>query len=206
MKVTKRIAWNPSRAPVRERREWDSDPESVVGVAGGGVRQDEVGFALRRDCAQHTDSGCVRVWLLTRLGAFDFVEKPLSLQKLLRTVERALEAGKRKRHAGKLLAASPGVPVGRFDRLASQVDLLPTLLDLMGLDSEHPMIGRNLLQLAGDEPGHTFMQYDTTNAYRVGDRVGNARVLAITDSTVTLTQPSGQLVLRLRSVERPRLP
>ena len=46
----------------------------------------------------------------TRLGAFDFVEKPLSLQKLLRTVERALEAGKRKRHAGKLLAASPGVP------------------------------------------------------------------------------------------------
>ena len=49
----------------------------------------------------------------TRLGAFDFVEKPLSLQKLLRTVERALEAGKRKRHAGKLLAASPGVPVGR---------------------------------------------------------------------------------------------
>jgi len=49
----------------------------------------------------------------TRLGAFDYVEKPLSLQKLLRTVERALEAGKRKRHAGKLLAVSPGVPVGR---------------------------------------------------------------------------------------------
>lgn len=42
--------------------------------------------------------------------------------------------------------------------------------------------------------------------YRVGDRVGNARVLAITDSTVTLAQPSGQLVLRLRSVERPRRP
>ena len=33
----------------------------------------------------------------TRLGAFDFVEKPLSIAKLLRTVERALEAGKRKR-------------------------------------------------------------------------------------------------------------
>ena len=31
----------------------------------------------------------------TRLGAFDFVEKPLSLAKLLRTVERALDAGKR---------------------------------------------------------------------------------------------------------------
>ena len=30
----------------------------------------------------------------TRLGAFDFVEKPLSLAKLLRTVERALDAGR----------------------------------------------------------------------------------------------------------------
>ncbi len=40
----------------------------------------------------------------TRLGAFDFVEKPLSLAKLLRTVERALDAGRRKRQAGKLFA------------------------------------------------------------------------------------------------------
>src|SRR5688500_14789554 len=30
----------------------------------------------------------------TRLGAFDFVEKPLSLAKLLRTVERALDSGR----------------------------------------------------------------------------------------------------------------
>src|SRR5690606_12161202 len=37
----------------------------------------------------------------TRLGAFDFVEKPLSLAKLLRTVERALDAGKRRRIAGR---------------------------------------------------------------------------------------------------------
>lgn len=49
----------------------------------------------------------------TRLGAFDFVEKPLSLQKLLRTVERALDAGKRKRHAGKLLVSTVNVPIGR---------------------------------------------------------------------------------------------
>ena len=55
----------------------------------------------------------------TRLGAFDFVEKPLSLQKLLRTVERALEAGKRKRHAGKLLAASPGRARGPQPRHAA---------------------------------------------------------------------------------------
>jgi phosphoglycerol transferase MdoB-like AlkP superfamily enzyme len=69
------------------------------------------------------------------------------------------------------LILGPGVPAGRYDGLASQVDLLPTLLDLMGLDSEHPMVGRDLLQVAPDTPGHAFMQYDTTNAYRVGNRV-----------------------------------
>ena len=65
----------------------------------------------------------------------------------------------------------PGVPVERYDGLASQVDLLPTLLDLIGLDSDHPMIGRDLLAMAPGVPGHAFMQYDATNAYRVGDRV-----------------------------------
>ena len=49
----------------------------------------------------------------TRLGAFDFVEKPLSLQKLLRTVESALEsAGKQMKEARKLLP-SLLAPVGR---------------------------------------------------------------------------------------------
>ncbi len=50
----------------------------------------------------------------TRLGAFDFVEKPLSIAKLLRTVERALEARAR-RGGGKLIGASAagGAPVGR---------------------------------------------------------------------------------------------
>jgi two-component system nitrogen regulation response regulator NtrX len=49
----------------------------------------------------------------TRLGAFDFVEKPLSLAKLLRTVERALDAGRRHRQAGKLLGSPFAVPVGK---------------------------------------------------------------------------------------------
>jgi DNA-binding NtrC family response regulator len=49
----------------------------------------------------------------TRLGAFDFVEKPLSLAKLLRTVERALEVGRRHRASGKLLAAASVAPVGK---------------------------------------------------------------------------------------------
>ena len=49
----------------------------------------------------------------TRLGAFDFVEKPLSLAKLLRIVERALDAGRRCRQSGKLLTPSLMVPIGK---------------------------------------------------------------------------------------------
>jgi DNA-binding NtrC family response regulator len=49
----------------------------------------------------------------TRLGAFDFVEKPLSLTKLLRTVERALDAGRRKRLSERSQASSLAVPIGK---------------------------------------------------------------------------------------------
>ena len=46
----------------------------------------------------------------TRLGAFDFVEKPLSLTKLLRTVERALDAGRRKRLSERTRGSALAVP------------------------------------------------------------------------------------------------
>jgi DNA-binding NtrC family response regulator len=49
----------------------------------------------------------------TRLGAFDYVEKPLSLAKLLRTVEGALEAGGKQRSAATRLLPSLLAPVGR---------------------------------------------------------------------------------------------
>jgi DNA-binding NtrC family response regulator len=49
----------------------------------------------------------------TRLGAFDFVEKPLSLTKLLRTVERALDAGRRKRLSARAQGPALAVPIGK---------------------------------------------------------------------------------------------
>jgi len=49
----------------------------------------------------------------TRLGAFDFVEKPLSLTKLLRTVERALDAGRRKKLSERTTGATLSVPIGK---------------------------------------------------------------------------------------------
>ena len=42
--------------------------------------------------------------------------------------------------------------------------------------------------------------------YRVGDLVAGARLVAITDSSVTLAQPSGPLVLRLQPAARRRRP
>jgi two-component system, NtrC family, nitrogen regulation response regulator NtrX len=49
----------------------------------------------------------------TRLGAFDFVEKPLSLTKLLRTVERALDAGRRKKLSARSQGSALSVPIGK---------------------------------------------------------------------------------------------
>ena len=50
----------------------------------------------------------------TRLGAFDFVEKPLSLAKLLRTVESALESAEKHSRAGHSMLPSLLAPVGRL--------------------------------------------------------------------------------------------
>jgi two-component system, NtrC family, nitrogen regulation response regulator NtrX len=49
----------------------------------------------------------------TRLGALDFVEKPLSIAKLLRTVERALESSSRHQAAARGVLPSLLAPVGR---------------------------------------------------------------------------------------------
>jgi len=49
----------------------------------------------------------------TRLGAVDYVEKPLSLAKLLRTVTSALEEGGRRRKAARSLLPPLLAPVGR---------------------------------------------------------------------------------------------
>jgi DNA-binding NtrC family response regulator len=49
----------------------------------------------------------------TRLGAFDFVEKPLSLAKLLRTVEAALESAGTQSTAARQMLPSLLAPVGR---------------------------------------------------------------------------------------------
>jgi two-component system nitrogen regulation response regulator NtrX len=92
---------------------------------------DTDGITLLREWSVATTEDCPVVMMsghgtvetaveATRLGAFDYVEKPLSLAKLLRTVERALDAGKRKRLSGKLLIPPLMAPIGK-SRLTQQL-------------------------------------------------------------------------------------
>ena len=54
----------------------------------------------------------------------------------------------------------------RDDRLVSQVDLAPTLLSLIGLESVHPMLGADLTRRT---PGRAIMQYGDSFGYLQGD-------------------------------------
>lgn len=70
------------------------------------------------------------------------------------------------------LLIGPGIPKGeRVDRLASQIDLIPTLLAAMGLETSHPVPGKDLLAKAPGVPDRTVMQFGTTHGFRVGDHV-----------------------------------
>ncbi len=68
------------------------------------------------------------------------------------------------------LVIGPGIEGGKvYDKLCSQIDIPPTILDLIGLDDETPMVGRDLLQLPDTVPGRALMQFHSTNAFRSGD-------------------------------------
>ena len=60
---------------------------------------------------------------------------------------------------------------GLYDKVASQIDLPPTLLSIMGIGSSHPMQGLDLLQTPENHPGRAVMQFYDNQAYMVGDQV-----------------------------------
>ena len=72
----------------------------------------------------------------------------------------------------------PGVIFGstvkprRVPGVTSQIDLVPTLLSLMGVDSQHPAIGRDLtLPQYAAGSGRAMMQFNSLQAYLEDDRV-----------------------------------
>jgi phosphoglycerol transferase MdoB-like AlkP superfamily enzyme len=69
------------------------------------------------------------------------------------------------------LILGPGIEPRVLDEVASQVDLLPTLLDLLGIRAEHPMPGRDLLRLAPGDPGRAVLQYYDVHGFLAGDEL-----------------------------------
>ncbi|ANT69496.1 LTA synthase family protein [Aeromonas hydrophila] len=71
----------------------------------------------------------------------------------------------------------PGVIVGdgiapRQDpRIVSQIDMAPTLLSLMGISADYPMLGKDLTRMPADWPGRAIMQYDKNFALMRGKDV-----------------------------------
>ncbi len=55
--------------------------------------------------------------------------------------------------------------------VASQIDLPPTLLSLLGVDAVHPMIGRDLTREPEGLPGRAMMQYEQNYAWMEGPNV-----------------------------------
>ena len=75
----------------------------------------------------------------------------------------------------------PGLILGaditprRIQTIASQVDLGPTLLSLIGVSSQHPMIGRDLAR-DSTSPGRAMLQFDNNFAW-------------LEDASATILQP-----------------
>lgn len=70
------------------------------------------------------------------------------------------------------LLIGPGFTPGTtYDRVCSQLDLLPTILPRLGLELDTPMLGHDLLARPADAPGRAIMQFGDNHAYRLGDRV-----------------------------------
>ena len=76
----------------------------------------------------------------TRLGALDFVEKPLSIAKLLRTVERALDATRKASPAVRTPLPSLIAPIGRSNIMK---DLREYVQKLAALDSPVLFVGES---------------------------------------------------------------
>jgi two-component system, NtrC family, nitrogen regulation response regulator NtrX len=132
------------------------------------------GITLLREWSASTTDGCPVVMMsghgnvetaveATRLGAFDFVEKPLSLAKLLRTVERALDAGKRRRQSGKLLTPALMVPVGKSKQMQQlrtelqQIAANPSSVLLIGEPGSGREAFARYLHERSPRAGHPFV-------------------------------------------------
>jgi phosphoglycerol transferase MdoB-like AlkP superfamily enzyme len=69
------------------------------------------------------------------------------------------------------LILGEGIVPKQDNRITSQIDLAPTLLSLIGVDSTHPMIGQDMTNVSDDYIGRAIMQFNDNQAYMKGNQV-----------------------------------
>jgi phosphoglycerol transferase MdoB-like AlkP superfamily enzyme len=69
------------------------------------------------------------------------------------------------------LIIADGLTPRNFDKVASQIDLIPTLLALANVSGTAPFVGRDLLSITSDDPGRALMQFGNNHAYMEGSDV-----------------------------------
>ncbi|HEC18633.1 MAG TPA: alkaline phosphatase family protein [Gammaproteobacteria bacterium] len=69
------------------------------------------------------------------------------------------------------LILAPDLSPRRISTLASQIDLPPTVLGLLGISTRHPMPGRNLLSMPSGLAGRAIYHLGGTYAYQVENQV-----------------------------------
>ena len=69
------------------------------------------------------------------------------------------------------LILGEGIAPKQDSRITSQIDLAPTLLSLIGVDSTHPMIGQDMTNVSDDYIGRAIMQFNDNQAYMKGNQV-----------------------------------
>lgn len=147
---------------------------------------DTDGITLLREWSESGDLACPVVIMsghgtvdtaveATRLGAFDFVEKPLSLAKLLRTVESALESSNRQPSAGRSVMPTLLAPVGRSKLMQALRERAQQYARLDGsvLISGEPGSGRS-----------AFARYLHALSARADEPLVNITAASLTDSNL----------------------
>jgi DNA-binding NtrC family response regulator len=176
------------------------------------------GITLLREWSAGAMDGCPVVMMsghgtvetaveATRLGAFDYIEKPVSLAKLLRIVQRALEERTRPQQPGKSnRAAAPGsvAPVGRSRAVVQLRSELARLavssapLLLMGESgTERDQLARYVHQLSAVASG----PFVTLDARTLREEITAVTLLGVDRSTPGLLEQAHGGTLFLGDIE-----
>ena len=69
------------------------------------------------------------------------------------------------------LIIAPGISPQKFSDIASQIDLIPTIMPMLGVALDSPTLGRDLLAPNLPQPGRALMQYGNNIGLLWGDRM-----------------------------------